>query len=91
MNNVSVCYCCLDASLLADIGHVDFLEMVHKQAERPYIIVGLHFDQVTNFRSERQKYGEKMPPGSGAVSSSDQYAHPPNREQGWDVKYYPLL
>lgn len=30
----------------SDIGHVDFLEMVYKQAERPYIIVGLHFDQV---------------------------------------------
>lgn len=31
----------------SDIGHVDFLEMVYKQAERPYIIVGLHFDQVS--------------------------------------------
>lgn len=30
-----------------DIGHVDFLEMVYKQAERPYVIVGLHFDQVS--------------------------------------------
>lgn len=30
----------------SDIGHVDFLEMVYKQAERPYVIVGLHFDQV---------------------------------------------
>lgn len=29
-----------------DIGHVDFLEMVYKQAEKPYVIVGLHFDQV---------------------------------------------
>lgn len=29
-----------------DIGHVDFLETVHKQAEKPYVIVGLHFDQV---------------------------------------------
>lgn len=40
-------YCfCLDHKFLADIGHVDFLEMVYKQAERPYVIVGLHFDQV---------------------------------------------
>ena len=30
-----------------DIGHVDFLEAVHKLAEKPYIIVGLHFDQVS--------------------------------------------
>lgn len=30
----------------ADIGHVDFLEMVYKQAEKAYVIVGLHFDQV---------------------------------------------
>lgn len=34
-------------SLLSDIGHVDFLEAVHKLAEKPYIIVGLHFDQVS--------------------------------------------
>lgn len=34
-------------SLLPDIGHVDFLEAVHKLAEKPYIIVGLHFDQVS--------------------------------------------
>ncbi|XP_068177768.1 ethanolamine-phosphate cytidylyltransferase [Antennarius striatus] len=33
---------------LFHIGHVDFLEMVYKQAERPYIIVGLHFDQEVN-------------------------------------------
>lgn len=33
--------------LLSDIGHVDFLEAVHKLAEKPYIIVGLHFDQVS--------------------------------------------
>lgn len=33
--------------LLPDIGHVDFLEAVHKLAEKPYIIVGLHFDQVS--------------------------------------------
>ena len=32
--------------LLPDIGHVDFLEAVHGLAERPYVIVGLHFDQV---------------------------------------------
>lgn len=31
----------------ADIGHVDFLEKVHSLAERPYVIAGLHFDQVT--------------------------------------------
>uniref|UniRef100_A0AAX7VZE1 ethanolamine-phosphate cytidylyltransferase n=1 Tax=Astatotilapia calliptera TaxID=8154 RepID=A0AAX7VZE1_ASTCA len=30
---------------LFHIGHVDFLEAVHKLAEKPYIIVGLHFDQ----------------------------------------------
>lgn len=29
-----------------DIGHVDFLEKVHQLAEKPYIIAGLHFDQV---------------------------------------------
>lgn len=34
---------------LSDIGHVDFLEAVHKLAENPYIIVGLHFDQVILF------------------------------------------
>lgn len=40
-------FCCrLDRESPADIGHVDFLEMVYKQAERPYVIVGLHFDQV---------------------------------------------
>uniref|UniRef100_A0A7N6F8G8 ethanolamine-phosphate cytidylyltransferase n=1 Tax=Anabas testudineus TaxID=64144 RepID=A0A7N6F8G8_ANATE len=33
---------------LFHIGHVDFLEMVYKQAEKPYVIVGLHFDQVLN-------------------------------------------
>ncbi|KAH0517960.1 Ethanolamine-phosphate cytidylyltransferase [Microtus ochrogaster] len=32
-----------------DIGHVDFLEEVHKLAKRPYIIAGLHFDQVSAF------------------------------------------
>lgn len=37
---------CLDHNFFADIGHVDFLEMVYKQAEKPYVIVGLHFDQV---------------------------------------------
>ncbi|PNI21670.1 PCYT2 isoform 15, partial [Pan troglodytes] len=30
---------------LFHIGHVDFLEKVHRLAERPYIIAGLHFDQ----------------------------------------------
>nr|XP_042139193.1 ethanolamine-phosphate cytidylyltransferase isoform X5 [Peromyscus maniculatus bairdii] len=30
---------------LFHIGHVDFLEKVHKLAKRPYIIAGLHFDQ----------------------------------------------
>ncbi|XP_064818935.1 uncharacterized protein LOC135536569 [Oncorhynchus masou masou] len=30
------------------IGHVDFLETVYKQSERPYVIVGLHFDQEVN-------------------------------------------
>uniref|UniRef100_A0A671RT08 ethanolamine-phosphate cytidylyltransferase n=1 Tax=Sinocyclocheilus anshuiensis TaxID=1608454 RepID=A0A671RT08_9TELE len=33
---------------LFHIGHVDFLETVHKQAEKPYVIVGLHFDQEVN-------------------------------------------
>lgn len=33
---------------LFHIGHVDFLETVFKQAERPYVIVGLHFDQEVN-------------------------------------------
>uniref|UniRef100_A0A8C5EJH7 ethanolamine-phosphate cytidylyltransferase n=1 Tax=Gouania willdenowi TaxID=441366 RepID=A0A8C5EJH7_GOUWI len=33
---------------LFHIGHVDFLEMVYKQAEKPYVIVGLHFDQEVN-------------------------------------------
>ncbi|XP_075855937.1 ethanolamine-phosphate cytidylyltransferase isoform X3 [Microcebus murinus] len=32
---------------LFHIGHVDFLEKVHRLADRPYIIAGLHFDQVT--------------------------------------------
>lgn len=34
-------------NLDTDIGHVDFLEKVHGLAERPYVIAGLHFDQVT--------------------------------------------
>lgn len=34
-------------TILSDIGHVDFLEAVHKLAVKPYIIVGLHFDQVS--------------------------------------------
>ncbi|XP_077427137.1 ethanolamine-phosphate cytidylyltransferase isoform X1 [Vanacampus margaritifer] len=33
---------------LFHIGHVDFLAMVSKLAERPYVIVGLHFDQEVN-------------------------------------------
>uniref|UniRef100_A0A3P9LFR1 ethanolamine-phosphate cytidylyltransferase n=1 Tax=Oryzias latipes TaxID=8090 RepID=A0A3P9LFR1_ORYLA len=33
---------------LFHIGHVDFLEAVHKLAENPYIIAGLHFDQEVN-------------------------------------------
>ncbi|XP_054615149.1 ethanolamine-phosphate cytidylyltransferase-like isoform X1 [Dunckerocampus dactyliophorus] len=33
---------------LFHIGHVDFLRAVHKLAEKPYIIVGLHFDQEVN-------------------------------------------
>uniref|UniRef100_A0A8C9U252 ethanolamine-phosphate cytidylyltransferase n=1 Tax=Scleropages formosus TaxID=113540 RepID=A0A8C9U252_SCLFO len=33
---------------LFHIGHVDFLEAVHKQSEKPYIIAGLHFDQEVN-------------------------------------------
>lgn len=34
-------------TLLSDIGHVDFLEAVYKLAEKPYVIVGLHFDQAS--------------------------------------------
>ncbi|XP_069785774.1 ethanolamine-phosphate cytidylyltransferase isoform X2 [Narcine bancroftii] len=33
---------------LFHIGHVDFLESVYKLADRPYVIVGLHFDQEVN-------------------------------------------
>ncbi|XP_033923236.1 ethanolamine-phosphate cytidylyltransferase isoform X2 [Melopsittacus undulatus] len=33
---------------LFHIGHVDFLEKVHQLAEKPYIIIGLHFDQEVN-------------------------------------------
>uniref|UniRef100_A0AAY5JYQ8 ethanolamine-phosphate cytidylyltransferase n=1 Tax=Esox lucius TaxID=8010 RepID=A0AAY5JYQ8_ESOLU len=33
---------------LFHIGHVDFLEAVYKLAEKPYVIVGLHFDQEVN-------------------------------------------
>ncbi|KAG9334569.1 hypothetical protein JZ751_007505 [Albula glossodonta] len=31
-----------------NIGHVDFLETVYKQSDKPYVIVGLHFDQEVN-------------------------------------------
>ncbi len=42
-----LCFCfVLDYMTRIDIGHVDFLETVHKQAKKPYVIVGLHFDQV---------------------------------------------
>lgn len=34
-------------NLGTDIGHVDFLEKVHGLVERPYVIAGLHFDQVS--------------------------------------------
>uniref|UniRef100_A0A4W3KJI1 ethanolamine-phosphate cytidylyltransferase n=1 Tax=Callorhinchus milii TaxID=7868 RepID=A0A4W3KJI1_CALMI len=33
---------------LFHIGHVDFLESVYNMAQRPYVIVGLHFDQEVN-------------------------------------------
>ncbi|XP_072288184.1 ethanolamine-phosphate cytidylyltransferase-like [Pyxicephalus adspersus] len=33
---------------LFHIGHIDFLEKVHSLASRPYVIVGLHFDQEVN-------------------------------------------
>lgn len=33
---------------LFHIGHIDFLETVHSLAEKPYVIVGLHFDQEVN-------------------------------------------
>lgn len=39
------CYLLLNPG--TDIGHVDFLEKVHGLAERPYVIAGLHFDQVS--------------------------------------------
>lgn len=55
-----VCFCFL--TLLSDIGHVDFLEAVHKLAEKPYIIVGLHFDQASLV------WGR----GGGVVSASHQ-------------------
>lgn len=38
----------------ADVGHVDFLEKVHQLAEKPYIIAGLHFDQVCVEPVQRQ-------------------------------------
>uniref|UniRef100_A0A672Q6Z8 ethanolamine-phosphate cytidylyltransferase n=1 Tax=Sinocyclocheilus grahami TaxID=75366 RepID=A0A672Q6Z8_SINGR len=31
-----------------DIGHVDFLDAVSQLSEKPYVIVGLHFDQEVN-------------------------------------------
>ena len=37
----------------SDIGHVDFLEAVHKLSDKPYVIVGLHFDQVSELLSFR--------------------------------------
>ncbi|TSK87585.1 Ethanolamine-phosphate cytidylyltransferase [Bagarius yarrelli] len=33
---------------LFHIGHVDFLEAVYKLSDKPYVIVGLHFDQEVN-------------------------------------------
>ncbi|PIO30031.1 hypothetical protein AB205_0190640, partial [Aquarana catesbeiana] len=33
---------------LFHIGHIDFLEKAHSLAPKPYIIVGLHFDQEVN-------------------------------------------
>ncbi|CAB1350135.1 unnamed protein product [Coregonus sp. 'balchen'] len=33
---------------LFHIGHVDFLEAVSKLSDKPYVIVGLHFDQEVN-------------------------------------------
>ncbi|XP_069809770.1 ethanolamine-phosphate cytidylyltransferase isoform X2 [Dendropsophus ebraccatus] len=33
---------------LFHIGHIDFLEKVHSLAGKPYVIVGLHFDQEVN-------------------------------------------
>lgn len=38
----------------ADVGHVDFLAKVHQLAEKPYIIAGLHFDQVRVEPAQRQ-------------------------------------
>ncbi|XP_061741373.1 ethanolamine-phosphate cytidylyltransferase-like isoform X1 [Nerophis ophidion] len=33
---------------LFHIGHVDFLRAAHKLSEKPYVVVGLHFDQEVN-------------------------------------------
>ncbi|XP_068118457.1 ethanolamine-phosphate cytidylyltransferase isoform X3 [Hyperolius riggenbachi] len=33
---------------LFHIGHIDFLDKVHSLAPKPYVIVGLHFDQEVN-------------------------------------------
>lgn len=54
----------------ADIGHVDFLEKVHGLAERPYVIAGLHFDQVLpGWRAAwRPRRGSRARGGAGAAS-----------------------
>ncbi|CAF89337.1 unnamed protein product, partial [Tetraodon nigroviridis] len=49
-------------TLPSDIGHVDFLEAVHKLAEKPYIIVGLHFDQASLVPAEVNRYKRKNYP-----------------------------
>lgn len=68
---------CLLLNPGADIGHVDFLEKVHSLAERPYVIAGLHFDQVSapGGRSGGQCGGRRRPVGSeapGAVGAEGQ-------------------
>ncbi|MGH0119428.1 UNVERIFIED_CONTAM: hypothetical protein FKN15_024171 [Acipenser sinensis] len=45
---VLLAVCCLSLMTRKDIGHVDFLENVYKQSDKPYVIVGLHFDQEVN-------------------------------------------
>lgn len=55
-------------NLDVDIGHVDFLQEVHKLAKRPYVIAGLHFDQVsalllTCFSAPHQLMSHGVPQG----------------------------
>ncbi len=40
----------------SDIGHVDFLDAVSQLSEKPYVIVGLHFDQVSWIQKKSKEY-----------------------------------